>query len=446
MRQLLLIILLLPFTSPAQSFLVKNVNIVTLSAENPILSNQSILVENGKIQSIGSNLEVEADSIIEGAGKYVLPGLAEMHSHIPNAENGDFSFLEDVMWLYLANGVTTIRGMIGHPSHLELKERIKSGQMMGPRIFAAGPSLNGNSVESPQHGRQLVHEQAEAGYDHLKIHPGLSMEKFIAIAETAKEKNIMIGGHVPLDVGLENVILNGFHSVEHLDGYLEAMLPHEDYKNSEKAGPFSMNFSQDADLSKLPELVKLTRENNVAVAPTMTLFEHFFGYLPASELKERAEIKYLPKDQIVKWAEQKQRLEDDGILAEEKVKPFLSLRDQILMELYEADVLILLSSDSPQVFNVPGFATHREIKSMKNAGMKAVDILKSGSKNVAQYFNQDTFGEIVVGKDADFLIVRDNPLEKLETLEELEGLFVGGNYIDRERIQSELDRIEEKNK
>ncbi|WP_143960820.1 amidohydrolase family protein [Litoribacter populi] len=446
MRLLVVVLFMLTNTLSAQTYLIKDVNIITFDIENHVLENQTIFVKDGIIQSIGSNLEVAADSVFEGGGKYILPGLAEMHSHIPIATNGDFTYLEDIMWLYLANGVTTVRGMIGHPSHLELREKIKKGSIIGPKIFAAGPSLNGNSVKSSEHAKQLVEEQAEAGYDHLKLHPGLNMDKFLAIAETAKERDIKMGGHVSLDVGLENSILHGYRSIEHMDGYLEAMLPNEDFKDSDKAGPFSMKLTPEADLNKLQELVSLTKNHEVAVAPTMTLFEHFFGYIPATELKDRPEMKYLPKDQIEKWEEQKLKLEADGVLDESIVKPYLELREKILMALYDADVLILLSSDSPQVFNVPGFSTHHELASMQKAGMKPIDILKSGSKNVATYFNVETFGEIKEGMAADFLMVSDNPLDNLSVLKELDGIFLNGQYFDSAKIKTELKRIEDKNK
>jgi len=433
------------FHLSAQQYTITNVNIISM-LDSSVMQNHSIQVSDGKITSIGKSLQKRGETI-DGKGAYLLPGLSEMHSHIPTTDTGDFTYLQDIMWLYLANGVLTVRGMIGHPSHLKLKDKIESGEITGPRIYAAGPSLNGNTVPSPEKGKEMVREQKSSGYDHLKIHPGLDMERFTAIAETAKEVNIKIGGHVPLAVGLVNTINYGYDSNEHMDGYIEAMIQDESYLDQDIAGPFSMNLTSRVDLDMLPSLVKLTKENRVYIAPTMSLFERYFGYIPADELRKAPEMKYLPKDQIDQWTAQKKKLEETGQLTEEIVKPYLKARQQILMALHHGNVPILLSSDSPQVFNVPGFSIHHEIKSMHESGMNPYEILKSGTRNVAAYFNEEfNFGTISKDASADFILIKGNPLENLNNLKNLEGIMLRGKWIQKNKVQQELDRIEQKNK
>ncbi|HSJ66715.1 MAG TPA: amidohydrolase family protein [Anditalea sp.] len=431
------------FHISAQEYTITNVHIISMN-DSSILENHSIHIANGKIQAIGTSLKTSGQTI-NGKGAYLLPGLSEMHSHIPTTDTQDFSYLQDIMWLYLANGVLTIRGMIGHPSHLVLKQKIENGEITGPRIFAAGPSLNGNTVTSPESGREMVKDQKSKGYDHLKIHPGLDMERFIAIAEAAKKENIKIGGHVPLDVGLENTIKYGYHSNEHMDGYIEAMISDTSCLDQEKAGPFSMNLTSQIDMQKLPSLVKLTKDYNVFIAPTLSLFDRYFGYIPAEELSKADEMKYLPKSLIDQWKSQKMKLEGTGQLSEEIVKPYLLARQQILMALHRENVSILLSSDSPQVFNVPGFSIHHEIKSMENAGMSSYEILKSGTRNVAAYFNEEgNFGVISKDASADFILIEGNPFEDLDNLKNLQGIMLRGQWIPKNKVQQELDRIEQK--
>jgi len=443
-----LIIILLIFTVShlsAQQYTITNVNIISMQ-DSAVMKNYSIQVSEGKITAIGKSLRRNGKTI-NGKGAYLLPGLSEMHSHIPTTDTGDFNYLQDIMWLYLANGVLTVRGMIGHPSHLVLKQKIETGEIIGPRIYAAGPSLNGNTVSSPESGRQMVKDQKSSGYDHLKIHPGLDMERFTAIANTAKEVKIKIGGHVPLAVGLVNTIKYGYNSNEHMDGYIEAMMPDDSYLDPSIAGPFSMNLTDHADLDQLPSLVRLTKDNNMYIAPTLTLFERYFGYIPAGELRAEPEMKFLPKKLVDQWTEQKKKLEESGQLTEEIVKPYLEVRKKILMALHRADVPILMSSDSPQVFNVPGFSIHHEIRSMHDAGMSPFEILKSGTLNVATYFNEDDqFGKIAKGVSADFILIRGNPLEDLNNLKHIEGIMLKGNWIPKNKVQQELDRIEQKNK
>lgn len=433
----------------AQEYLVTNVHVLDMD-KGQFIENQQILVKNGKILNVlPSERDFSKDEgmkVIDGKGAYVIPGLAEMHSHIPTTNTGDFSYIQDVMWLYLANGILNVRGMIGHPSHLELKKKIASGEITGPRIFAAGPSLNGDSVENPEMGVQMVQDQKEKGYDHLKLHPGLDMPKLLAITRTAKEVDIMIGGHVSLDVGLENSLNNGYRSVEHMDGYIEAMITDKSRLDPQIAGPFSMLLVKEADISRLPELLQLTKETKAWIAPTLTLFERFFGYIPADEFRLEPEMKYMPGIQVQQWVNQKKLLENQGVLKEENVKPYLEFRKNLLKTLFEGGVPIIMSSDSPQVFNVPGFSIHNEIRSMFEAGIPPIEILKSGSINVAKYFEKEgEFGVIEKDASADFVLLDGNPLADLNQLKNIKGIMVEGQWISKEKLDEELKRIENKN-
>ena len=125
----------------------------------------------------------------------------------------------------MCNGVTTIRGMLGHPRHLELRSKIQSGEIIGPHFYTSGPSFNGNSVKTPEAGAEMVRNQKQAGYDFLKLHPGLTKENFAAIAKTAKEVNIPFAGHVSFDVGVWRAIEAGYASIDHLDGFVESLVP-----------------------------------------------------------------------------------------------------------------------------------------------------------------------------------------------------------------------------
>jgi imidazolonepropionase-like amidohydrolase len=433
----------------AQEYLVVNIQILDMDKKE-FVPNQNIHVRNGKIVALiadgktpPKNPEIQ---VIDGRGAYAYPGLAEMHSHIPITETDDFSYVQDVMWLYLANGILNVRGMIGHESHLELKKKISSGEITGPRIFAAGPSLNGNTVESPESGEKMVRDQKKAGYDHLKLHPGLDMPRFMAISSTAKEVGIKFGGHVSLDVGLVNSLNHGYRSVEHMDGYIEALIEDKSRLDPQVAGPFSMLLVKEADLSKLPELLQLTLDRKAWLAPTLTLFERFFGYIPADEFRLEPEMKYMPGVQVQQWVNQKKLLENQGVLKEENVKPYLEFRKHLLKTLFEGGVPIILSSDSPQVFNVPGFSIHNEIKSMYEAGIPPFEILKAGSTNVAKYFEMEgQFGSIQKDASADFVLVSGNPLKDLSQLKNIEGIMLRGTWVGKEKLEEELKKIEMKN-
>lgn len=430
----------------AQVQLIQNVHVLSME-DDSILENQAIRVENGKIVEVIPMAKVSNrpnETIIEGNGAYVFPGLAEFHSHIPVAQNGNTQLQEEAMWLYLANGVLRVRGMIGHASHLPLKARIEAGTLPGPRLFLSGPSFSGGSVSSPEQAAQMVRDEKAAGYDHLKLHPGLEMDEFLAIAKTAKELDIPFGGHVSLDVGLKVSLENGYKSIEHMDGYVEALLP--DYSkvfDSDVAGPFTMLLVGEVDMDKMPELVQMSLDHKVWIAPTLTLFDRYFGSKPAEEYRNIPEMKYMSAAQVQNWINAKTPYEEAGILTKENVQPYLDFRNKLLMTLHQAGVPVLMTSDSPQVFNVPGFSIHHEIELMSDAGMSNYEILKSGSVNPALYFEEEgQWGVIKKGASADFVLVKKNPLKDLETLMTPIGVMMKGAYYDRNRLDLELAKIE----
>lgn len=434
----------------SQTSLISNVHILSMENDQ-ILENHSVLIRDGQIESIipmDQAKNVVGSQVIDGEGSYLFPGLAEFHSHIPAAQQGDTQLQEEAMWLYLANGVLRVRGMIGHTSHLSLKERIESGELDGPRLFLSGPSFSGSTVTSPEQAIQIVKAEKAAGYDHLKLHPGLEMDEFLAIAKTAKELDIPFGGHVSLDVGLEASLNNGYKSIEHMDGYIEAMVP--DYSrvlDPKIAGPFSMLLVDEADMGKLPELVDRTLETGAWIAPTLTLFDRYFGSRPAEEYRDIPEMKYMSEDQVQSWINAKTPLERSGVLTEENVQPYLEFRNLLLMTLHQAGVPVLMSSDSPQVFNVPGFSIHHEIALMSLAGMSNYEILKTGSVNPARYFDQEgEWGVIKEGASADFVLVKNNPLKDLNTLKEPLVVVMKGKVYTRNELKKQLDIIESNHK
>ncbi len=334
--------------------------------------------------------------------------------------------------------------MLGHPSHLDLREKVNSGQISGPRVFVSGPSFNATSVTSPEQAEAMVRAQKNAGYDHLKIHPGVELDEMWAISKTAKEQKIPFGGHVPLAVGLRNSLESGFKSIEHMDGFLEAMLPDGFEIDPVVSGPFNLKLVSHVDKSKLGPLIQLTLEKGVWMSPTLTLFDRYFGYVPANEFRKAPEMKYLPGLLIQKWVTAKKQLEATGVLDKKFVAPYLNFRNELFLTLHRSGVPMIMSSDSPQVFNVPGFSIHHEIKMMSDAGMSNYDILKTGSVNPAMYMGtQDEWGMIKEGLAADLVLVEKNPLENLKTLENPLAIMIRGKLIKRSDLQKELARIEQ---
>src|SRR5690348_14155621 len=178
MRAALLLPLLLSASAFADAIVIRNVNVVSMTSPK-VLEKQNVIVRDGVIESVSTRLAKMPDGtkVVDGTGKFLMPGLAEMHGHVPpaNAPNGA---TEDTLFLYVANGITTVRGMLGHPGQLELREQSRRGEIVAPNLYLAGPSFNGNSVNSPQEAIDKVRAQKAEGWDLLKVHPGLTRAEY----------------------------------------------------------------------------------------------------------------------------------------------------------------------------------------------------------------------------------------------------------------------------
>ncbi len=275
-----------------------NVHVVPMTSET-VVENQTVVVSAGIITSIGgvNDTAVPDDAVvIDGTDRYLMPGLAEMHGHVPGGTSGN---LDRVLGLYVANGVTTVRGMLGQPSHLVLRSEIHEKKTLGPRLITSGPSFNGRSVSSPEQAVQMVEDQVAAGYDFLKIHPGLTRDEFDAIAATANRLGIRFAGHVPEDVGVESALAAGIGTIDHLDGYMEALLPANEDPSGGLAGFFGVFIADQADFSKIDQIAKATAHARVWNVPTESLFEHVTVAEWAPEDMARwPEMKYMPREAV----------------------------------------------------------------------------------------------------------------------------------------------------
>lgn len=161
-----------------------------------------------------------------------------MHAHVPGTD--DTASAKKVLELYVLNGVTTIRGMLGHPQHLVLRDEIKKGSFIGPTFYAGAPGLSGGSVKSVKDADSLVRKYKKDGCDFFKLLPGLSLENYNAIAKTAKEAGIPFAGHLSSDVGVWNAIAAGYASIDHPDGLVEAIVPGIEKIPGDKRGLFGI--------------------------------------------------------------------------------------------------------------------------------------------------------------------------------------------------------------
>ncbi len=272
-----------------------NVNVVPMTTET-VLPAQTVLVEDGIITAIGNVDDVPIPRhalAIDGTDRYLMPGLAEMHAHVPAADSSE---LDRYFTLFVANGITTIRGTLGHRSHLVLRQQILDGEIFGPRLVTAGPSLNGRTVNGASDARGQVRGQAAAGYDFIKVHPGLSAEEFSAVAVTANEIGMPYSGHVPVAAGLDIALQLGMAAIDHLDGYFVALLPANSSGAGGYGGFFDVMLAAELDTDGIEALAAATAAAGTWNVPTQTLIEHRLSELSADALRNRPEMQYMPRE------------------------------------------------------------------------------------------------------------------------------------------------------
>lgn len=425
------------------AILITDVHIVDVSDGN-IREKMQVVIDSGMIKIISGSIANAGDYPvqIEGTGQYLIPGLAEMHAHIPEPPTTQ-QRIEETLFLYLSNGVTTIRGMLGHPSQLELRKRAADGSLISPRILVSSPSLNGRSASSKEQVIKLVNQYKKEGFDFLKIHPGVPLEAFDQIVETARELDIPFAGHVPVEVGIRHALESKYASIDHVDGYLEGLVPNSARVSPTDNGFFGYNFTPLADTSLIDDLVDLTRENQVWIVPTQSLFERWFAPIGSDELFQQPEMKYMPATTLANWRKSKEGMSGpNSNLDKEQWEQFIAIRQQLIRKLQDDGHGMLLGSDAPQVANVPGFSIHHEIQGMIRAGLTPLEILQSGTINPARYFGmEDIFGQVKEGLQADLILLQANPLEDMGALKSVSGVFVKGKWLSKKMIDEKLDEI-----
>lgn len=412
---------------PSQESVVAfvDVNVIPMSRDG-VLEHQTVIVRGNRIADIGPAAQVRAPAgatTVDGRGKYLMPGFAEMHGHLPNPNAGP-ELTENILFLYVANGVTTVRGMLGNTSHLELKARIARGELLGPRLWVPGPALGGNAASTPEVGRRMVEEQHAAGFDHLKIQERLARETYDTIVATAKRLGMRFVGHVPDEVGVYHVLQSGQSSIDHLDNYVETV-----------GGPDSANDQ------RIAQVVAATCAARAWTVPTLALWEVFLGMDDADALAARPEVRYMPQAMRANWTQQLTQTRANAPPVESRLAT-IALRGRILKALQTAGCPIAFGTDSPQLYSVPGFSIHREMRSMAAAGLTPQQILRAGTREVARYFGaEQEFGSVAAGQRADLILLTGNPLSDLANLARRAGVMVNGRWLPEPEIQARLERI-----
>lgn len=421
----------------------ENVTVIPMDTERRI-AGQTVVVQNGRVAAMGpaGQVRIPAGATrVDGAGKYLIPGLAETHGHLP-AGNAPPETVERVLNLYALNGVTTVRGMLGHPAQLEWREEAAAWRRLAPRLVVAGPSFNGNSAPTPADATRMVEEQQAAGYDLLKIHPGVPRAAFDAMAETAKRLNIPFAGHVPLDVGVHRAIEAGYASIDHLDGYLEALIADGAPVTPQQTSWFGLGLVDHIDRAKLAPLVRATRDAGVYVNATETLMQTMTGDGQPERMLADPSMNWWPEGQVTGgWVNSIRNLQNNPANTAERRRLYRELRFWLIRSLHQGGVTLILGSDAPQIGNVPGFSALWELELLVEAGLTPFDALATGTRNVGQYLGEADAGTIAVGHRADLILLDADPLADISNIRRRAGVMVNGRWLSTAEIDQRLAEL-----
>lgn len=419
---------------------ITGVSVIPMDREE-VLPNQTVIIENGRITHVGGQRRTPAGAtVVDGRGKFLIPGIAEFHAHVPSG--GQAVHAHRTLALYALAGVTTARGMLGAPMHLALRDSIADGRVFGPRLLTSGPSFNGNSVTSPEQAMAMVRAQKEAGYDLLKIHPGVPRVAFDSLAATANRLGIPFAGHVPLEVGLDVAIAAKQSTIDHLDGLIEAMYSGAEPLTPRLNGFFGLGIVNRLDMSRFQRIVDRVRASGVAMVPTQILSDNYANDATGDELTSLPEMRYWLPQQVASWRATKNNLLSQTGVSREQRLEYIALRRRFIKALHDAGVPFLLGSDAPQLWNVPGFSTHRELAALVAAGLTPYQALRTGTVSVAKYLKEEgRSGVVRPGARADLILLDANPLQNIANSSRISGVVVNGRWIGTRERQRMLARL-----
>lgn len=444
----------------AQTTLYHDVTVVPMHQPGA-LEHHSVLITDGRISRVAPASELTPETappgtrIIDGANGWLIPGLADMHVHLPPYETNNSVTVEAsrrACTLLLANGVTTARGMVGHPTQVELRTLIIAGKLLGPTLYLAGPPIHAGIAKTPEEASALVRLHKEQGFDLIKSHRVISPETYRAVQTTAAEIGIPVSGHVDNEVGLD-VALEFSQQFEHLDAIPAALL--RDPTQAPTFGQFPPGpILGQLDTARMPLLAARLAAKNAWCTPTLALFAQILDQrTPTAELMARPELRYIVAPAVGQWAEQRNGMKFPAGWGMDYGDRIVALRNAITKSLHDAGVGLMAGSDSPQAFMVTGFALHAELRALVGAGLTPWEALRCATSNPATYLAsvqgkgsavgiEPDFGTIQSGARADLVLLDADPLADIANASKIRSVMLRGKLYDRATLDAMLADVE----
>jgi len=434
---------------------ITHVNLIDATGA-AVRADMTVLVEGKHISQIGKSAEMavpKAAKVVDGSGKYLIPGLWDMHVHeifgawLPEDE-------KIIPLLFVANGVTGVRDMGGDLEPLKKwRARIADGKMLGPRMIIAGPMLDGPVPQFPSSapvkdaadGRRIVDELQKNGADFIKIQSLIPRDGYFAAAEEAKKDGIVFAGHVPDKVRATEASNAGQKSIEHLTGVFEGCSTVEDELMAAPRGPGRGRFLSTYDPERAQKLIALFVKNQTWQVPTL-YWERGEWLIEQTNSGVDPLAKYAP----AAWRERTWPMFTRDILSGWSTDPvadrekFFQAELKMVGEMNKAGVPILAGTDTAAGVRVyPGFSLHEELELLVKAGLTPMEALQAATLNAGRYLGLTDTGTIEKGKRADLVLLDSNPLADIKNTRKIRSVVLAGRYFSREDLDHLLKEVEE---
>ena len=411
----------------AAAILIAVTNVSVIDVRTGVVSvGRTVVINGDRIQSTGGAMPVGAVPV-DGRGKFLIPGLWDMHVHLGGIEADWFP-------LYLANGIVGLREMATSNERLR-KVKLHTGP---PRIYSTTESLDKPAIGTPQQARAAVASLQRMGADFVKVYNGLSRECYFAIADETKKRGMTFAGHVPDAVSAAEAARAGQKSIEHLDGILLACSKVESFirKNWLAGQPARPDFLlQTYDEATAQQLFATLRKYSVWQCPTL-LEARFESSVNDTAMTADPHLRYVRKDYLDDWRNHLLKLRDVRL-----EKRLFDKQCALAGAMQRAGVKFLAGTDTPYYYAIPGFGLHDELQLLvERAGFSPLAALQSATINPNEFFSLNG-GVIEKGRPAELVLLDANPLADIRNTRRISGVFAGGRYLDKAALQKMLDGV-----